>query len=120
MKQRSDYGCKADEYFNGLDEAIRPLAMDLRTLIVEALPDSTESIKWGFPVYEQNGLVCSIRDSKNCVVLQFFIAGISFSDLDGLLEGPGEKMRHVKIRMKSDIKKRLHTLWIKQAAKLNT
>ena len=69
MKNRSDHGNKADKYFNDLDEAIPPLAIDLRALIVEVIPDSTESIKWGVPVYEQNGLVCSIRDSKNYIVL---------------------------------------------------
>lgn len=100
MKQRSDYGSKAEQYFSALDESIRPLALDLRNLIVKALPEASESIKWGVPVYEQDGLVCAIRATREYIALQFYTAGISLNDPDGLLEGTGKKLRHIKIRKK--------------------
>ena len=45
-----------------------------------------------------------------------FFRGAELADPAQLLEGTGKKMRHVKVRARSDIKKRLFTSWIKQAA----
>ena len=119
MNKRSDYGDKADEWFAALDESIAPLATDLRSLIRKVVPDATECIKWGTPNYEKDGPICVVRAGKGFVALQFGQIGTSLKDPDGLLEGTGKAMRHVKIRSKSDLKKRLFTSWIKQAAKAN-
>ena len=119
MNKRSDYGDKADEWFAALDESIAPLATDLRALIRKVVPDATECIKWGTPNYEKDGPICVVRTGKGSVALQFGQIGTSLKDPDGLLEGTGKAMRHVKIRSKSDLKKRLFTSWIKQAAKAN-
>src|SRR5262245_60264751 len=105
MKARPDYGAAADEFFASLDSAIAPLARALRTLIRKAIPEAAESIKWGIPVYETGKLVCSIRPSPGYVSLQFYTSGTSLPDLDGLLEGTGKRMRHVKIRTRADIRR---------------
>ena len=119
MNNRSDFGDKADGWFAALDESIAPLATDLRLLIRKAVPDATECIKWGTPNYEKDGPICVVRVGKGFVALQFGQIGTSLKDSDGLLEGTGKAMRHVKIRSKSDLKKQLFTSWIKQAAKAN-
>ena len=119
MNKRTDYGDKADGWFAALDESIAPLATDLRSLIRKAVPDATECIKWGTPNYEKDGSICVVRAGKGFVALQFGQIGTSLKDPDGLLEGTGKAMRHVKIRSKSDLKKQLFTSWIKQAAKAN-
>ena len=119
MNKRTDYGAKADGWFTALDDSIAPLAADLRSLIRKAVPDATECIKWGTPNYEKNGPICSVRAGKGFVALQFGPVGTSLKDPDGLLEGKGKAMRHVKIRSKSDLKNRLFTSWIKQAATVN-
>ena len=119
MNKRTDYGDKADGWFAALDESIAPLATDLRSLIRKAALNATECIKWGTPNYEKNGPICSIRTGKGFVALQFGQIGTSLKDPDGLLEGTGKAMRHVKIRSKTDLKKQLFTSWIKQAAKTN-
>jgi hypothetical protein len=116
MKPRKDYGAAADDFFDALDGTIAPLARDLRALIRKALPTATESIKWGMPVYESGKLVCAIRPGPEYIALQFYASGIHLLDEDGLLEGTGKKMRHVKIRIRRDIKKALFAAWIKQAA----
>jgi hypothetical protein len=117
MKDREDYGTSADRFFNSLDEPMATFAKDLRGIIHKAEPNISEGIKWGIPVYEKDRLVCAIRPGKNYVALQFYTSGTSLRDPDGLLEGTGKKMRHVKIRSKKDIKKNIFTSWIKQAAK---
>ena len=116
MDKRTDYGEKADGWFADLDDSIAPLAADLRSLILEAIPDAAESIKWGTPNYDKDGSVCSIRSGKGFVALQFGPIGTSLEDPDGLLEGTGKAMRHVKVRSDADLKKQLFTSWIKQAA----
>lgn len=116
MKRREDYGTRADKFFDSLNAPVAAPARELRGLIRKAVPKASESIKWGMPVYERSGLICSIRPSKEYVALQFYTSGTSLRDSDGLLEGTGKRMRHVKIRSKSEIKKRLFTSWIKKAA----
>lgn len=120
MSKRSDYGNNADDWFAALDEKITSIAVKLRTLIQKALPNATESIKWGMPNYDQDGPVCAIRPGKGYVALQFGSIGTSLADPEKLLEGTGKQMRHVKIYTGTDIKKRLFTSWIKQAARANS
>lgn len=119
MKSREDYGDSADQWFAGLEEPVASLAAALRTLIQTAVPTASECIKWGVPVYEQSGPVCSIRKAKNYVALQFHLSGTQLDDPAGLLKGSGKNMRHVKIHASEKIKKRQFTGWIKQAAKAN-
>ena len=119
MNKRADYGNNADGWFAALDDSIAPVAEDLRALIRRAVPNATECIKWGTPNYETDGLICAIRAGKGFVPLQFGPIGTSLEDPDGLLEGTGKDMRHVKIRLKTDLKKQLFTSWIKQAAREN-
>tara|TARA_Y100000758_G_scaffold167317_1_gene118818 strand:+ start:1116 stop:1481 length:366 start_codon:yes stop_codon:yes gene_type:complete len=119
LNERGDYGDKADGWFAALDDSIAPVAADLRSLVRKAVPDATECIKWGTPNYEKDGPICAIRSGKEFVALQFGPIGTSLKDPDGLLEGTGKAMRHVKIRAKTDLKKQLFSSWIKQAATAN-
>ena len=119
MNKRSDYGDKADGWFASLDDSIAPVATELRSLIQKVVPEATECIKWGMPNYEKDGFICAIRTGTGFVALQFGPIGTSLENPDGLLEGTGKAMRHVKIRSKPDLKKRLFTSWIKQASKAN-
>lgn len=116
MKRRADYGSPADAFFDALDETLAPLARELRSLILRAVPDATEAIKWGMPVYEKNGPFCAIRCGKGYVALQFYAAGASLPDPQGLLEGTGKQMRHVKVRAPGDIRRKVFTAWLRQAA----
>jgi hypothetical protein len=68
------------------------------------------------PVYEADGMICAIRVVGDYVALQFYTSGTKLDDPDGLLEGTGKRMRHVKIRSKADLRRKLLTSWIKQAA----
>lgn len=116
MKTRKDYCAGTDEFFDSLDGTVAALARALRSIIRQAIPGASESIKWGMPVYETGELICAVRPSQKYVALQFYASGTCLPDPDGLLEGTGKRMRHVKIRTQSDIKKALFTSWIRQAA----
>jgi|TARA_B100000315_G_scaffold71513_1_gene65148 hypothetical protein len=119
MKNRKDYGEKADKWFTTLDEQLIPIASELRILIKGAISEIVESIKWGMPTYEKNGYICALRAGKGYIALQFGSIGVALDDPDSLLEGSGKKMRHVKIWSKKEIKKQLYKSWIKRAANEN-
>jgi hypothetical protein len=116
MERRQDYGNNADAFFDSLSIRIAPLARELRGIIRKAIPKASESIKWGMPVYDADGIICAILAADEYVALQFYTSGTVLHDPHGLLEGTGKRMRHVKIWSKSDIKKQLFIAWIMQAA----
>lgn len=117
MEKRRDFGRKAGSYFSSLNREVSPLARELRGVIRSALPSASETIKWGIPVYETDKMVCAIRAGKDYVALQFYGSGTKLKDPERLLEGTGRRMRHIKVRSKSDIRKRAFTLLLRQAAK---
>ena len=107
-----------DTWIADLEPDLRPIAMALRRLILEACPDLTETIKWGKPVYENGGKVCYLAATKAYVSLGFF-NGAELTDPDGMMEGNGKKMRHVKVRDLSVIFSQHLVSWIKDAVELN-
>ncbi len=117
MIRRGDYGRPADPFFESLDDRLAPLARELRAVIRRAVPEASESIKWGMPVYEDDGMICAIRPARDHVALQFYGKGARLEDPEGLLEGTGRRMRHVKVRSPRDIHRRRFTSWIREAAR---
>ncbi len=117
MKKRDDYGSGAGGYFSSLNREVSPLARELRRIIRSALPSVSETIKWGIPVYETDSIICAIRAGRGYVALQFYASGATLKDPDSILEGTGKRMRHIKIRSKSDIRKRAFTSLLRQAAR---
>ena len=90
-------GKSVDEYVGSLAGWRREVATALRALAREAAPGAGESIKWGQPVYEQNGPVAWMKAHKSSVNFGFW-RGAELDDRAGLLEGDGDRMRHLKVR----------------------
>ena len=107
-----------DSWLAALDPSLRPIAEALRRLILGSDPDLSESIKWGNPVYEKQGKVCYLASTKTYVSLGFF-NGAALTDHEGLIEGTGKKMRHVKVRSLEDIQNELFSSWVRGAIRLN-
>src|SRR6266545_2494019 len=78
-----------EAYVAGLDSELAAAARRLRELILSAAPSATESIKWGQPVYEDNGPFCFIKASADHITLGFW-RGTEIEDRDGRLEGGSE------------------------------
>ena len=117
MENRDDYGKSTDSWYASLDEEISPIALTLREVIHNAVPDVIEQIKWGTPVFDKNGIICALRSGKGFIALQFYDIGTSLADPKGILEGTGKKMRHVKVHSLNNIRTNLFTIWLKCAAK---
>ena len=90
----------------------------MRGIIVEACPGLAEAIKWGNPVFERNSKVCYLAATREYVSLGFF-NGAALSDPEGILEGTGKKMRHVKVRKLGDIRRDWFSCWVRESVELS-
>jgi hypothetical protein len=86
-----------------IPEPQRSVVVALRALVREAAPGLQESVKWGKPVYGRGTAnLLSLIAHKSHVNLQLF-NGATLPDPDGLLEGTGKGLRHVKCRSVDDV-----------------
>ena len=106
------------EYIEGLDGWQAEAAKRLVDLVLEAVPEATASVKWSQPVFDLNGPFCYIKPAKNRLNFGFWW-GAKMEDPDGLLEGTGDKMRHVKITGLEDIERDKLIALARQSADLN-
>jgi hypothetical protein len=107
-----------DAYINQLESWQGDIVSEVRKILLEAAPEADEAIKWAQPVYSLNGPFAYIKAFKSAVNFGFW-RGVDIDDPGGLLQGSGEKMRHVKLTDLDDIDKPAFTEFIQQAVKLN-
>ena len=106
------------EYAAGFGDWRAEVVLALRDLVREVAPEAKESIKWAQPVFEDNGPFCYIRAFKNHVNFGFW-RGVDLPDEAGVLEGSGEKMRHVKLTGIEDIRKEVFQDLVRAAVAQN-
>ena len=105
-------------WISQLEPSLRLIAETLRGCVIEADADLTEAIKWGNPTYEKAGKVCYLASGKGYMALGFF-DGASLTDPEGLIEGTGKRMRHVKVRHLEGIREAQVVAWVREAVTLN-
>jgi hypothetical protein len=107
-----------DSYIEGLEGWQRETAAKVREIVNHAAPTATEAVKWSQPVFESNGPFAYIKEHSKTVNFGFW-RGVDIDDPQGVLEGSGEKMRHVKLSGLDDIDEALFADFVKQAVMLN-
>ena len=107
-----------DRYIEGLEKSKGEIVTKVRQIILDASPNIKESIKWAQPVYESNGPFAYIKALKNDVNFGFW-RGIDIVDPKEILQGSGEKMRHIKLKNFTDIDENLFSDFVRQAIELN-
>lgn len=107
-----------EEYISSLEDWKGEIVAELREIILEVSPEITESIKWAQPVYESKGPFSYIKAFKNAVNFGFW-RGVDLKDPKGMLQGSGEKMRHIKITKLDEIDRKSFGDFVRQAIKLN-
>lgn len=107
-----------DAYVEGLDGWQREAAAQLRSIIKQTAPDARESIKWAQPVYEAGGPFCYFKAFKSSLNFGFW-RGVDIDDPKGLLQGDGDKMRHVKLTGVDDVDADAFAGFVRQAVELN-
>jgi hypothetical protein len=106
---RNDIGARGrsgtfEDLFATAGRTAKQIGLALRNLIMEVLPESEERVHlaWKIALYNDPNEVCGIQPvSKHCNL--YFSNGARMKDPDGLLEGTGKSIRHVKVRSAKDM-----------------
>lgn len=107
-----------EDFIAGLEGWQQEAAQGLRALVKEAAPQATEAFKWSQPVYVSNGPFCYIQAHRQHLNIGFW-RGTELVDPEGLLEGDGAKMRHIKIHDAETIPEEALRALVQQAHSLN-
>lgn len=107
-----------DSWISERDPSIRRICQALRDLILATEPRLKESIKWGYPIYEKTGRVVYLSATDRYVALGFF-NGVALSNSEGVIEGTGKRLRHLKVRAFEDIDEGALVPWIREAVALD-
>ena len=107
-----------DAYIAQLEGWQAEVVSEVRKIVLAAAPEAEEAIKWAQPVYSVNGPFAYIKAFKSSVNFGFW-RGVDIDDPGGLLQGGGEKMRHVKLTNLDDIDQPVYTDFVQQAVSLN-
>jgi hypothetical protein len=89
----------------------------LRRFVQRAAPKLEESVKWGNGCWLKGKAPVAYVYSDVDHVQFGFIRGSSLEDPQGLLEGKGQYVRHVKVRKVADIDPRAFGALLRQAAR---
>ena len=80
-----NYDARVDAYIAKSAQFAQPILEYLRKLVHLAVPQVTESIKWGFPFFDYKGPVCHISAFKEHMAFGFWKASM-LTDPKGLLQ----------------------------------
>ncbi|MCR9137364.1 MAG: DUF1801 domain-containing protein [Alphaproteobacteria bacterium] len=86
-----------EDYVAARSEPVRAVLQALRDLVRQTVPDVTEGMKWGAPVFfdGKGEAIIYLYGGKNHAHLGF-VHGAELKDPDGILKGRGPSGRYVK------------------------
>lgn len=90
----------------------------LRTIILQTAPHLEESMQYGLPFYSYHGRLCFLNLRNETIILGL-CKGAFLANAQGLLEGEGKEVRHVKIKSLTDIHPEALQMLLQEAALLN-
>src|SRR5213592_461838 len=92
-------GASVENYFAQQPPDKRALLIKIRGLVEKGAPGAVPMIKWGVPIYAQNGRnICALATFKDHVGLNFFAPPSVLADPKRKLEGEGKTSRTLKVR----------------------
>ena len=83
-------------YIETAPAAQREAMMIIRQLIHETIPAIQEDFKWSRPVFRVGRDLAYFKTTKSALTFGFFDFH-KLNDPDGILEGSGKDMRHIKV-----------------------
>jgi hypothetical protein len=96
---------KKSPYIKDNNPALRKVVRGLKALVKAAVPARRITVNsWGIPTFEANDPFCFYMVGKKHVTFGFHY-GTSLDDPQGLLEGTGKNLRHVKLRSVEDLER---------------
>ena len=108
---------EVESFLDVYDPKVKDTALRVRALIVRCVPDADEKVlrAWKTIAYGRAAKFCAISPHAEWVNLQFH-QGARLPDPDGLLEGTGKSMRHVKLRSPGDVRRKALATLVREAA----
>jgi uncharacterized protein YdeI (YjbR/CyaY-like superfamily) len=109
---------RVDAYIEKSAEFARPILIHLREVVHAACPDVEETMKWSFPHFQYQGMLCSMASFKEHCAFGFWKGSMIVGKGDGEAEkAMGQFGRLTRL---SDLpSKKVLTAYIKEAMKLN-
>lgn len=97
---------KKSPYLRDDNPELRKVAQALRNFVKGIVPGVKETVNaWGIPTFEASAPFCFYMVGKNHVTFGFHF-GTSLEDPEGLLEGTGKNIRHVKLSSVEDLEQK--------------
>jgi hypothetical protein len=116
---RADFGAPIEGFFRKQPAPLRPILDELRTLIQEAAPDATSSLKWGMPFFSiGDAMMCALGGHKSHVNLILSGPPGTYADPEGRLSGEGKTGRHLKLTSLDELPRASVQGWLRTAAEL--
>lgn len=107
-----------DGYLTKVAPWQRTVIEKLRTIVKASTPNASEVYKWGQPVFEHKGPFAYVKAHAAQVNFGFW-RGAELDDPKRMLQGEGERMRHVKILETHVIDDGIFGGFVRQAFSLN-
>ncbi len=117
-KQSLLKGTNVDDWAKNLNGWQADAMKVIRALVTRHAPGANLVMKWGQPVWEQNGPFAWLKPAAKHVSFGFW-RGAELVDPEGHLEGDGDRMRHLKVTSTEDLKELPIEGFVKQAIALN-
>jgi hypothetical protein len=109
---------KKSPYLRDENPKLQSVVRGLRKFVKATVPGVKETVNaWGIPTFERKDPFCFYMAGKNHVTLGFHF-GTSLDDPEGLLEGTGKNLRHVKLREAEDLRRKGLRKLVQVAARL--
>ena len=106
-----------DAYLADQPPANQSIIKKLRRFVKRIAPRLRESVKWGNGCWiKEEAPIAYVYSAPDHTQFGFF-AGSALRDPRGLLEGNGQWVRHIKLRVPSDIDERTFAALLRQAVR---
>lgn len=103
---------QVNEYINNAPKEQKEIMETIRSLIHKNVVNVTEEFKWSRPVFNSRKPFAYLQANKNYVNLGFHKDFEKLNDPEGVLEGSGKTMRHIKLKSISDIDSKRLSEWL--------
>ena len=106
MKASRGKRLKKRVYVRDENPELRKVVRGLRSFVKKCVPGTKETVNaWGIPTFVRKDPFCFFMVGKKHVTFGFH-SGTSLDDPEGLLEGTGKSIRHVKLRTVEDVEQK--------------
>ena len=111
---------RVDGYIAKAQPFAKPILTHIRDVVHEACPDVSETIKWGMPAFDHNGLMCGMAAFKQHATFGFWKSSLVFGKHDAHAVDPNGMAAFGKMTSLADLPPKKALLgYVRKAAAIN-